>query len=536
MLTKENLEELRDNVPPDVAEHGALADVLVACTIAYCTWRQNICVMTFKAIRAELYQFTSHYIGFCNLVRSNNNERIKMDAKENNDPDAPIEVPLPTFRVPNNLAPVQIAYALCYCRWICRIPCAGEDSDEDKDLIAVYQTEGAKAGTYDKTDATLDKLIGKLKPGVTPKEINEVRQTLKGIVSRREPCQDKDLVAVNNGIFDYKAKQLLPFDPQYIFLNKTTVDYKENAQNVTIHNPVDGTDWDVESWIQELFDDPALSNLIWEVLGAVVRPTVSWNKCVFLLGPSGANGKGTLCELARNLCGGSASSIPLTDFGKNFMLEPLIGASANISDENDVGAYLDKAANFKAAVTGDKIQINRKNRPPVTYKFPGLVIQCLNDSPRVQDTSDSFYRRCLFVPFEKSYTGRERKYIKDDYMSRKEVLEYVLHRVLHMNCYSFSEPAVCHDALCIYKTNNDPIRQWWDEVSDKFIWDLLPFKFLFECFKHWSDVSNPSGWMQSRNVFIAKMRKIAEEDSIWMYPGTGWQRQTDSCYESHCRL
>lgn len=257
-------------------------------------------------------------------------------------------------------------------------------------------------------------------------------------------------------------------------------------------------------------------------MGAVIRPNVPWGKAVFLSGDKGNNGKGTICRLLRNLCGdGNWANIPLENFGKDFMLEKLIGATANIVDENDVGGYLERAADFKAVVTGDPIQINRKNRRPVEYTFKGLTVQCLNDKPRVQDSSDSFYRRCLVVPFEYSFTGRERKYIKYDYMGRREVLEYVLNRVLNMDYEELMEPAACRQALGLYKISNDPVRQWWDEVFDRFTWDLLPWKFLYQCYVNWFRASNPSGRVQSRNSFIDKMRAIAEQDTIWEYPGRG---------------
>ena len=64
-------------------------------------------------------------------------------------------------------------------------------------------------------------------------------------------------------------------------------------------------------------------------------------------------------------------------------------------------------------ITGDTIQVNRKFKAPISFKFKGFMVQCLNEMPRVKDKSDSFYRRQLFIPFTKCFTGAERKYIKD---------------------------------------------------------------------------------------------------------------------------
>lgn len=98
--------------------------------------------------------------------------------------------------------------------------------------------------------------------------------------------------------------------------------------------------------MQDLFDDSEIVDLMWKILGAIVRPNVPWGKSAWFYSESGNNGKGTLCELMRQLCGeNSYAAISLADMGKDFMLEPLIRAVAVIVDENDVGTYIDKAAN-----------------------------------------------------------------------------------------------------------------------------------------------------------------------------------------------
>ena len=133
------------------------------------------------------------------------------------------------------------------------------------------------------------------------------------------------------------------------------------------------------------------------------------------------------------------------------MLEPLTHATAVIVDENDVGTYIDKAAILKAIVTHDVIQINRKYMNPIAYRFFGLVVQCINELPRIKDKSDSFYRRMLMVPMPKCFTGHERKYIKQEYLHRPDVLEYVLKLVLESNYDTFTVPKACLDLQAEYK-------------------------------------------------------------------------------------
>lgn len=230
----------------------------------------------------------------------------------------------------------------------------------------------------------------------------------------------------------------------------------------------------------------------------------------------GNNGKGTLCELMRNICGdGTYASIPIADFAKDFMLEPLTRASAIIVDENDVGSFIDKAANLKAVITNDVIALNRKFKSPIAYQFFGFMVQCLNEMPRIKDKSDSFYRRQIFIPFTKCFTGHERKYIKNDYLHRSEVLEYALYKVLNMNYYTLSEPETCKNTLEMYKEFNDPVRQFIDEVLPECVWDLLPFTFLYDLYKAWFDRNSPSGSKQGKNTFINDLINALGPDSEW---------------------
>lgn len=425
------------------------------------------------------------------------------------------------------LIPAQIADILLRLYNIVNIACAGVNADREYDILAMYQTEGDDKGIYTDSEHVFYLLAQEYCYSITKKDVQEVISLIKAKAPRKIRCEDPDLIAVNNGIFDYQTKKLLPFDPEFVFMAKSKVNYNPMAYNVVLHNPEDGTDWDVESWMKELFDDPEIEQLIWEILGAIIRPNVSWNKSAWFYSNTGNNGKGTLCELMRQLSGeGSYASIPLSDFGKDFMLEPLIRATCIIVDENDVGVYIDKAAILKAIITNDIIQMNRKFKQPIAYRFRGFMVQCLNEMPRIKDKSDSFYRRQLFVPFTKCFTGKERKYIKNQYLHDEAVLEYVLYKVLNMNYYSLSEPQACKTALDEYKEFNDPIRQFYDDVITNATWDLLPFTFLYDIYKSWFKQNSPNGSLQGKNTFINDIIQTISSSDEWYCLGSKNQIRT----------
>lgn len=414
-----------------------------------------------------------------------------------------------------DLTPDLVATILNYCYPIILISEEGGNR-WGRSFLGVYQADGDNWGTYDVTSESLGKLASQYNPGFADTDFRKIEDALKKIVVRRRVCDNPDLIAVNNGIFNYKTKQLQPFDPDLVFLSKSKVNYRPNPVNPVLHNPDDNSDWDVESWMKELSDDPEIVTLLWEILGAVIRPNVPWNKAAWLFSNTGNNGKGTLCELMRNLCGpGTYASISLSEFSQNFQLEPLIGASAIIVDENDVGGFIDKAANLKAVITGDVILLNRKFKTPIAFRFRGLMVQCVNSLPRVQDKSGSFYRRQLIVPFTKCFTGVERKYIKAEYLKRQDVLEYVLHRVLHMDYDALSEPAACRAELADYKEFNDPVRLFCGEMLPRCVWDLVPFSFLYDLYKAWSTLNNPNGRPQGRENFISDVMAVLPDFPNW---------------------
>lgn len=416
------------------------------------------------------------------------------------------------WEMPKKLTPRQVAELMLALDHVVRLSFIDGDSRSDYDAIAIYMDDGPFKGTYSVSPDDIHARAALYDYNVTSRDLVEIDAVLSRNAKLMHICQDRNLIVVGNGIFDFDKKTLMPFTPDLCFLSKSHVDYVPSAVSPVIHNGSDGTDWEVEEWIRELSDDEGVPELLWEIIGAVIRPNVSWNKSAWFYSETGNNGKGTLCELMRNICGDSYASLSVADMGKDFMLEQVIGKSAIITDENDVGTYIDKAANLKALITGDAIMINRKFKKAITYRFKGFMVQCLNELPKIRDRSDSIYRRQLFVPFKKCYTGAERKYIKDDYLKRDDVLEYVLKRVLEMDYYQLSEPVACKETLSEYKVYNDPVKQFADDIFPRLAWDGVPFGFLYALYLAWMKQNIPGSSVLGRHAFTLN---VIQELANW---------------------
>jgi putative DNA primase/helicase len=384
---------------------------------------------------------------------------------------------------------------------------------DEMTLLAMYVDFGDDEGTYTASESRIKALASDLKPSMTSNAIDSLYKRLRihaPIVFR---TNEPHLIPVGNGVFDHSRQTLRPFSSTWVFLSKLPIPYDQNAMSPVIVMP-DGVEWDVESWVQSLSDDEGVPELLWEIVSAAVRSQVSWDKAIWFTAEKGNNGKGTLVELLRNLLGSRAcSSVKFADFGHEFKMEPLILARVNLVDENDVGDFYSKIAEWKAAITGDVFPINRKNRTPVRIRFNSMT-------PRTKDKSGSFYRRLLFVPFNKWFGDSERKYIKKDYLKRPEVLQYVLKRALVMTHTELSNPKVCEKALDDYKGNNNMLLSFWNEFEPQLKWGLVPFRFLFDLYREWFRKTNPSGQPESLNSLVSFLREHLAGSPKWEHKGS----------------
>lgn len=395
----------------------------------------------------------------------------------------------------------------------------GSDSKAAQ-VVAMYHEAGDHAGLYVEDDKAIGLLIGALAPSMRHHAIESAFKRLADMAPVVLPTQEKHLVPVRNGVFDTARMELQPFSPEWVFLSKCAVDYDPNAESPVITHPVDGSVWEIEQWMTELSDDEGVSELLWEIIGASLRPHENWDRVPYLVGPNGNGGKGSVLELMHNMVGREAYvSIPLARFGKPFALTGLLRSSRVLTDENAVGALAQDLDDFKAVVTGDPVMVDRKYKDPVMLHWSGFMVQCMNTmAPKVKDKSASFMRRALVVPMTKRFTGIERKYIKKQYLAREDVLRYALKRALHMDHVELSEPLVCRVAWGSWFSANNSVRGFWEEFEQQFAWDLLPLSFLYDLYKAWFAEVEPGGRAESYKDFLEAIRSHLDGSADWQCP------------------
>ena len=224
--------------------------------------------------------------------------------------------------------------------------------------LMTYEDAGPDEGLYVPAEDSIRRLARQYHYTISSKDLNAVVECVRDSVPLLKESEDSDVVALANGLFNLRTKELRPFSPDVVLTSKASVAFRENATTCPV---IDG--WSVDEWIRGLANnDLDVDKLFWQVIAALFRPDHSFNKAALLYSPTGSNGKGTFVELLRNLVGVErVATLSMSDFSEQFLPEELRSAFCVLSDENEVGYYLKEAGAFKAWVTHDWTRFNVKH-------------------------------------------------------------------------------------------------------------------------------------------------------------------------------
>lgn len=393
---------------------------------------------------------------------------------------------------------------------------------QDAALNAVYDEAAKVYRMIDDVPEVFHALQGMSAYGLSKSKCEDIIHAVVGLSDTVDIRSNPNEIPCRNYLYNEKSGEKIPYSAGVYLTSHGDVDYDPTASNPHFHNDEDNTDWDFDSWLLDLFDgDPEMVTFFWQIVARLIRPFRPATGIVLFTATTGNNGKGTLVSLFRDLVGSQAwASVPLSEFAERFGLKDLINVYVVLTDENRMEFNFDGADRLKAAADGSAFKVEIRYKGYVNMRFPGLMIQCVNEMPRIKDKTGSWYRRLAVVPFTKSFTGHERKYIKNDYLKRDEVLAYVKKRAIETKVDNVDlhdlMPEKCKAALEDYKIMNDPVRQYWEEISDQLAWDRVPSSFLYDLYCAWSRRNNPSGHAISKIVFNKQLVEIVKDDPTWI--------------------
>jgi len=452
----------------------------------------------------------------------------------------------------NKLPPAAVAKLILANPDICirkvRIPAVRMEAESKQYISALRSDDGTfsylmKDGSNDKLNA----LIRRYNPNSSKQFILEVYACISDSddVDKAEPSMEAHLVPVNNGVWNFdvweethdRTKAFIsnkdPEYDKYTFMTKIPIDYDPDAENPVIHNDKDNTDWTVMEWLDELFNKdgkhPFHTKFLLEIIHCAVRINTCFGMGVWFLDESryskGGQGKGTFCELLRGLVGaGHCKNIEVYDLEDPKKLSGLERCNAIISDEAS-HHYIKHCANYKCLQRGEPVSVKTLYKNEYSSIFRGLILSCTNEPFSFGDRTGSMERTRVVLTWNTSFTDpasviKERKYIKNDYVKRPEVLRYLLKYTLEeMNITEFSKD--CLEALApnlqLVRDKTNAVAEFLNEHEEEFVWDRIPCTYLFDLFCVWYSDTHCQKPQYKLSAFIDDVALWADKSELFEF-------------------
>lgn len=394
------------------------------------------------------------------------------------------------------------------------------------------------AGTYDIIDESdnagpIMRIFQRLCPNGNKHDIDTYLRELCSAKRVRVQSDDK-LVWWRNGVWDYRRKTFVAYDnpnfdsiyPEQISITKLPVyhpygpeailqpDQKGKVDEPVIHNDKDNTDWRPSQMLSDPFDmtseeGQASSLIIWQAMQFLIRHVNGAPHLYhFWVNANGRghNGKSAIWSMMQRLIDKSLGpgDDDLTTHGnkviplaiealddKYTLAQDIMTAYAIVGEESDSSVtYVDKCATAKMLARAQEMPFRAIYGKPFSFRFNGFLLQQSNHAPVFAEKNDSVISHTVVIKFEKTFDD-SKPYIKDDYVLREEVAEWLAY---HLTCEMQCLDSYSQAALKVLEPNKRdmlmesiPTLRFLDEVIPGLHMEFMPTELLYQMYAIWCD-------------------------------------------------
>ena len=342
------------------------------------------------------------------------------------------------------------------------IPIIKSGANENTAVLFFYDFS---KGIYTSNDDYIKTCIKKIEIRYKLTKLKDVTEDLRANTRFRKPQRADYLIAVGNGLFNTKTKELEPFDPKHFITAKVDTNY--NIHALTNYELIKNTYFNFDEWLKSIAcNDDEIVTLLWQLINEAVNPNKTRRKIAIMLG-NGTNGKSTFRQMLINLIGDTNISVSTPhELQSRFGLTSLEGKICNYADE--VGTKpLDEMDKLKSISSGESVNYELKNKDVRNYDFKTLLIFNSNEIPPIKDKSEAVLNRLLIIPFKANFEGVKDESIKDEKLKDKRILEYILYTALNLEFDKFIVSKAVQQQLEVYKQENDSIYSFMLSYIDK---------------------------------------------------------------------
>jgi len=210
-------------------------------------------------------------------------------------------------------------------------------------------------------------------------------------------------------LLDWKANQLLPWNPEYRSTISFDVDFDPDASC---------PHW--LAYMQEWLPDEGSRDILQEFLGYCLIPDTKLESFLILTG-SGSNGKSMMLNFFKNLFGDACSALSTAKMTERFGKSALLGRLVNICTEDEgENGYLRHTDEIKALVSGEEMFAEFKGKDPFKFRNVARLIFATNNIPKTKDRTHGWYRRQIIIHFPNRFAKDMNKALEMEYNMQQE--------------------------------------------------------------------------------------------------------------------
>lgn len=218
-------------------------------------------------------------------------------------------------------------------------------------------------------------------------------------------------------------------------------------------------------------DNQEIINYFQRVVGYCLSG-YSEEQCAFFFIGSGANGKTTLLEVLRHVFGSYASSVNYNMIIKDNKLSHeeqvnLIGKRLAIINEYPNNNKINLSI-FKQLTGNDTIGFEYRQKQIEFINKSKLIIVC-NTFPHIEDFTNSFWRRCHILPFNKNITQKTRDLFMSETLKQEAqgILNWCIQGYNNWKKEGLNIPKELKDLRNKYRYEYDNVSEFIDRMCDK---------------------------------------------------------------------
>lgn len=317
----------------------------------------------------------------------------------------------------------------------------------ETDEVLIYEN-GVYMGDK-QADVIIKEQCERIIPECNTHDCNEVLNTIRRKTYRKRTLFDADLNIINmkNGLLNIETLELKPHDAEYLSRVQLPMNYEPKA----IPN-------NFVKFLRQCLPDAKDYYTVLEGFASCLLRTSKFEKAFMFVG-EGANGKSTFLEVMQAVLGeDNISNISIHDLVTNrFAKAELEGKMANIYADIE-SSELAKTGVLKMLISGEKLDVERKNIPHYKMRSFAKLFFSANRFPQVNDQSKAMFRRFIIIDWIKSFEGKADTKLKDRLTTISE-MEGIFNIVSRIAKKLYERGNFLHDP------NVDLLRKKWNELA-----------------------------------------------------------------------